>query len=572
MNIEINMQLRQPDDATLSKKMKLLVNAKNILKEEFAGIEQVIDQVIDSLTPWYLFPSLQDRPTIINLWGLTGVGKTSLVTRIASLLEFEKQYFRFDLGEAYDREHSIKKKLMTLFPGSSGIPMIFAFDEFQYARTIDASGKELDKGFLRIVWEIMDSGKFTLNYISSLQGDLPQFISVFTFALNNGVVVQNGEVVEGAEFFKALKSERGLRYNLYREVNGAGRPKEEKVFFFDSFLIDQLFQIAHYKFSSEIELRDYLDTLNGFQTVELLKELYENSLAHQYVDCTKAVVFVMGNLDEAYHMSGNLNPDISADEFHKQSLKINLSTIKNALSKKFRSEQIARLGNIHIIYPALNENTFRRIIRQELDKIKSRAASVGIRLTVDESIYHLIYQEGVFPTQGVRPLFTTIHQLVGTQLGKIMCEKILLPEQSFIVVNLKWIEPEMMIEFIHEGKVVRTISEVIQLSLGKLRHPTQDDFQAITAVHESGHAILSMVLLQILPKAVYSISADDNSAGFVFNGADYKYIARQEIPTRLAVILGGMAAEEGRGGRKPENISYRPDFGHEVFKRTVCIR
>lgn len=556
----MNPTLVNPYDSSLPARRERLLIAQTVLKQEFAGIDEVIDQVIDSLTPWYLFPALQDRPTIINLWGLTGVGKSSLVARIASLLEFEKQYFRFDLGEAYDREHSIKKKLMTLFPDSSGIPMMLAFDEFQHARTIDANGKELDKGFIRIVWEIMDSGKFTMNYVSPLQNDLPQFISVFTFALNNGVVVKNGEVTEGAEFFQALKSQRGIRYNLYSTVHGAGKPAEEKIFFFDTYLIDQLFQIARHRFSSEIELRDYLDTLDGFQTVQLLRELYESSLAHQYVDCTKAVVFVMGNLDEAYPMSGNLNPDISADEFYRQSLKINLSSIKIALRRRFRSEQIARLGNNHIIYPALNENAFRRIIRQELEKLRTRADSVGIELHFDESVYALIYQEGVFPTQGARPLFTTIHQLVGTRLGKIMCEKIMMLGQASAMVNLKYAETKMIIEFLHEEKVIRTTSQIIDLSLGKLRQPTHDDFQAIIAVHESGHAILSMVLLRILPKAVCSVSADEGNAGFVYNSIDRKYIARHEIPARLAVILGGMAAEEVVFGKKRVTTGARSDL------------
>lgn len=530
-------------------KMTLLTNTRQQLKEEFSGIDQIIDQVIDSVTPWYLFPGLQDRPTIVNLWGLTGVGKSSLVTRIAGLLDFEKQYFRFDLGEAFDREHSIKRKLMTLFPRSSGIPMILAFDEFQHARTLDQTGKELDKGFLRVIWEIMDSGKFSMNYSTSIQQDLPQFISVFSLALSNGVSVQNGQVVSGAEYFNALKTGRGSRHDLYKAVNDQNNAKQEKVYFLDTYLIEQLFIIAQDRFESEVDLRDYLDTLDGPQTVEFLKKLYKHSLAHQFVDCSRALVFVMGNLDEAYHMSSNLNPDISADQFHRQSLKINLSTIKNALCKRFRSEQIARLGNTHIIYPALSEAAYYRIIGRELDKLKVRAASVGLDLSFDHSIFTLIYQEGVFPTQGVRPLFTTLHQLVGTRLSKIMCEKVLLPEPSNALINLRWSGLELIIEFIQDGTVVRQVAETLNLALGKLRQSTHDDLQAITAVHEAGHAIVSMALLGIVPSAVYSVTADDGSAGFTYNENDVKFIARHEILARLAVILGGMAAEEAVFGQ-----------------------
>ncbi len=51
-----------------------LEEAKDKLKTEFIGLSDIIDEVIDLMEPWYLFPSGQVRPTIINLWGMTGVG------------------------------------------------------------------------------------------------------------------------------------------------------------------------------------------------------------------------------------------------------------------------------------------------------------------------------------------------------------------------------------------------------------------------------------------------------------------------------------------------------------------
>lgn len=525
-------------------KRERLMEARTVLKNEFTGIDAVIDQVADTITPWYLFPQLQDRPTIINLWGLTGVGKSSLVNRLTQLLEFDKQYFRFDLGESFDRDYSIKKKLTNLFPECNGIPMILAFDEFQHARTIDPHGGELDKGFTRTIWEILDSGKFSVNYYGRAQSDIVQLIHVLSDTLKRGVVVRDGVVVEGQEYFYTILNERGGGVGFVRPHGDIKTDIPEKQYFIDTRFIDSIFSLSLGRFGSEIELKTLLDTLDGPQTITLLEEIHENSLAPQQVDCTKSVVFIMGNLDEAYSMSHDLNPDISADEFHRISLKINLSTIKRALRKRFRQEQIARLGNCHIIYPALSQKSFQWIIEQELVKLISKANRIGIQLEVDESIHSLIYSEGVFPTQGVRPLYTTIHQVAGTQLGKIMSEKILLPHQENIVARMKWEEPHMVIDFMHQEKIVRTIREEMILSLGKLRQPTQDDLQAITAVHEAGHAILSMALLKIIPQAVYSVSADDGSAGFVYTKNDCQYISRHALPGRVAVMLGGLAAEE----------------------------
>jgi putative ribosome biogenesis GTPase RsgA len=68
----------------LEKKEKLSA-LKAQLKLEFIGLEQIIDEVIDLAMPWFLFPDAQLRPTIINMWGLTGSGKTALVNRIIGL-------------------------------------------------------------------------------------------------------------------------------------------------------------------------------------------------------------------------------------------------------------------------------------------------------------------------------------------------------------------------------------------------------------------------------------------------------------------------------------------------------
>ena len=63
------------------KKEKLLNYAKEKLKQEFVGIDKVIDEVIDSISSWFLFPHIQERPVVVSLWGLTGTGKTELVNR-----------------------------------------------------------------------------------------------------------------------------------------------------------------------------------------------------------------------------------------------------------------------------------------------------------------------------------------------------------------------------------------------------------------------------------------------------------------------------------------------------------
>ena len=140
-------------------KYQLLNKTRETLKKEFIGIDLVIDKVIDSLSAWFLFPEMQERPMIINLWGMTGVGKSSLVDRISTLLDFEDRYFHFDLSDSESREYAIKSKLESINEEKNGYPIVVAFDEFQHARSLDSNREELsNRG--KIVWTILDSGKF----------------------------------------------------------------------------------------------------------------------------------------------------------------------------------------------------------------------------------------------------------------------------------------------------------------------------------------------------------------------------------------------------------------------------
>ena len=140
-------------------KQNTLEKAREQLKKEFIGIDDVIDEIISSVSSWYLFPEIQEKPVVVNLWGLTGTGKSSLVNRLAELLQQTNRYYRFDVA-AKQPNREIRDVLEEIYINENGFPIMIAFDEFQNSRTLDRMGDEIDKPDTRIIWELIDSGKF----------------------------------------------------------------------------------------------------------------------------------------------------------------------------------------------------------------------------------------------------------------------------------------------------------------------------------------------------------------------------------------------------------------------------
>lgn len=531
----------------LIERRAILAAAGQTLKSEFIGLDRVIDDVIECLSSWFLFPNLHDRPIIVNLWGMTGVGKSSLVKRLSQLIGFGKKYYRFDIGEKSFNEWVVKHNLTEIYKRENGQPVILAFDEFQHARTKDEEGKEIDQVSSRIVWEILDSGKFQSSQSFNGVAEIYDLQLKLRGLLERGVIVQDGVVMHGHDLYiREFQNTSGFFHAPRRY-----KPKKgEKLFFIPDDVIENIFWMARDLFETQLDVRPYLEKMNGAQTIHFLTKVMEIGETPKTVDCSHSLIFIIGNLDEVYTMSSNLNPDIDADSFYDDSLKINISHVKRALRIRFRSEQIARLGNTHIIYPAVNKNSFRMIIRKELDNIeKNLKKELGIQFTFDETVVDIVYMEGVFPSQGVRPIFTTISQLISSKLG-FFAERIILytPRPSYVRVRV--VDKALIVETTVKNRKVILVNEPLNLSLDKLRQSTKDELQSIVAVHESGHAIVIMAITGVIPRHIYSITADAGSNGFVFMKEERKYFNQTDMEMQTAEILAGHAAEARIFGRQ----------------------
>tara|TARA_R110002050_G_scaffold45069_2_gene107050 strand:+ start:279 stop:2093 length:1815 start_codon:yes stop_codon:yes gene_type:complete len=512
-------------------KQRLLEEANKVLKKEFFGIDSIIDNITRSVSSWFALSDIQESPLIINLWGLTGVGKTSLISRLVEILEVKDKFFKFDLSQKGNSQ-SFAYGFDELCENSETSNVIIVLDEFQHAKTLKgALREEIEKNYNQTLWQLIDTGKVQHMVWKRGLANFMNYINRLSNLLYKGVQVENGLVVSGHDTF-------------YEEFDNRKNDKNP-LYFISEIGCDNILDYAGDALSIYLiqDLRKLLNEFNGAETIEFLNKVYKIAICPIEKDFSKSLIFVIGNLDEVYTMSSNFNTEIDADEFYKSSLEITVPEIKNALKQRFRDEQIARLGNIHMIYPALSRNAYKQIIESELNKIASNLESlINLEIKFDKTIAELIYSEGVFPTQGVRPLLTTINHLIKSNLTSFIGE--ILTKNMSVSALMFRVEEASLVCIYENPEEVHFKTIELHINLETLRKSKKDDMQCITAVHESGHAILSALLLKTLPEVVYSMSSDASSHGFVYSNFQWKYVSRKELIPRVAMFLGGFVAEE----------------------------
>lgn len=532
-----NQSLKQQ---ILSRKA-VLENAAAQLKTEFVGLDNIIDEVMNLISPWYLFPEAQMRPTVINLWGMTGTGKTALVHRLVELLSFERSYLHFDMGEFGSKaEYGLKSILYEDLTHFHEKEVILCLDEFQFAKSLNENGGEIEQDKLRIIWDLLDSGKFFYNGLPSQHYIKMGYraYELLNQCILAGVEIDNGKVVQNVEAFQEIF--KGFTFSYWEKAKGKVKPN---LLVSDNFT-GGLFALTSDRFSTRYDLTQ---AIRGMRIEELagfvLESIFqEGSL--KLMDLSRSLVFVVGNLDEAFYMSKNINPDISADEFYRDTLKIKIGHIKRALQKRFRNEQIARLGNNHLIYPAFTSEGYRKLIDMQLKRINGFVEKkFGLTFEFSEAVKRLIYEEGVFPTQGARPLLTTISNQIESNVSRVVCEIL---EKDVAVKSLVWdyAEENYLFKYVDEWDRKHDFAQYpVKLRVNLLRKSKNDDRQAYTAVHEAGHAVLAALTTRILPEKVVTRTADSTSHGFCQIRMPRDMMTKELLRKEIIISLGGYAAE-----------------------------
>ena len=576
----------------IRRKNELVDNAIKTLKEEFIGIDKQIDEIMDNVRTWYLYPKLQTRPLVVSIWGLSGTGKTCVVKRISELLNIEKDYVYWNFASisessSWEIENQIEEEL-----SNEASNRMFVYDEFQYAATINpTTGEERDtKSGLKPFWELLDSGLLhkrsdfwnvrtpfkILDYMLKINTkcrmeikngvwvnaqkcledfrpyDIQKFREVFVFDvdMNKIKLKQSQEDSSSSNNCETGEDRPNINPNIKDENNNT------LPFFIQEAILDRILTLhdtVYGRISDKIETYHKLEGMNCDEIIEFIADIYENARKGYDLKFNDSIIFVIGNLDEAYQISFDTNPDMSPDQFRKITEKISVVDIKDALKKRFRNEQIARLGNIHVIYPSFSKKNFEDIIQLSLNRYEKEVYRLtGYHLKFDESIKKIIYDEGVYPTHGTRPIFSTIYEIVKSRLPGIIrqiYEKGVIDDVSYIVYSF---DEDSDIIFgkcynVNDDEICSVEFKNVKLRLKKLRDSDEsDDQQALCALHESGHFVMYAKLFGKLPEKLVSRTAESDKGGFLMEDVDAfkNKISKKDMIKQIQVLLGGYVAEK----------------------------
>ena len=480
-------------------KQDRLAAARAMLHTHFVGIDAVIDELCDAIAVWYLMPEVLSRPLVVNLWGMTGVGKTDLVRRLVAALGLQERFVELELSstDAQSRFDLVADRLADAGV-LDGRPAVLLVDEIQRFRTITPSGDPVAQTRFSDFWELLSDGRLARRESS----DLDWLIATMRAARDEDARREGKGKSKGKRPSIGLWEARSLRRTL-----GLAEPVEQ------------------------LQWRTHDEALAMLESARAERRLVEP------VDCSRFLVIVSGNLDEAFTMaSATGEADIDADIFAAHTARVGMVDIKAALRQRFTPEQVARFGNVHVIYQSLRRADFQTLVAREIARLCDAAyRRFGVRVAVTPAVHELVYRNGVFPVQGVRPVLSSVGDIVGTPLATLLMDAVLGGH------------PDVGLD--HDGRTGDVVGEVGGREtrfgavgrIDRFRGQAHADVIANVAVHEAGHAVAYAVLFGLVPLQLTAHATGD-ADGFLC--AHDVHQTRDSMLRMATVALAGGLAEE----------------------------
>lgn len=553
------------DIELIRKKEQALIDVGEKLKQDFVGLDDQIDKIVKNVKIWYIMPDLLTRPTIINLWGMTGTGKTDLVRKFSTYLKMADKLVEIQMDTSAKSGWSYSNSVKGALYGSDiedGEQGIILFDEFQRFRTINEDGTEKKQDKFTDIWMLLSDGKFnsgeesrrseiveTIHFEESLIRDSKKKEEKRLNDLKKGKKPNDDDDDDDEDFWAEDDEDTSVPYH------------ERKLSFYKAKTLKKVLRLK----DSVIDLCK----LNNTQVLELYKNNIDNQDIYQGGDFSKTLIFICGNLDDVYSMSRDVaDADSDADILHKFSLQLNIVNIKNCLSRMFKPEQVARLGNSHVIYPCLSRDSYKKIICKTLNwYVRKIDEDHNFELSYSDYIVEELYKNFVYPSQGVRPVFSGINSF----LSEVIPPQMFYNFEKYPDYDNRSIHLD--VEYLGKRKSKVNLFSVINgdrydfdydFDLAKVRKNISKDKQFMFAVHEVGHAFTYALLFKQAPKIV-NIELTSFDGAYVL--PDKVIQTKTNIDKLVQVYYAGLVAEEIVFGKENRSDGCESD----IFKATETV-
>lgn len=588
-------------------KKQRLNYARTQLKKDFIGINAQIDSIIDSIASWYLHPELCTKPTVICLWSITGLGKTTLVKNLVNYLGLGDRFVSVTFSSKRRGDDSLNQIVGTkLAPTDQGILFL---DEFQRYKVIDKKENEVKNLGYDDLWGLLSDGQLlrpaaALFAMQTILDSIEEYRAGIIEELLNAA--KNNSRKDMSCVYRSTNEESfgrsyvGKYYSEIAKHDKSGYIPPHEFMFNASTLGEKSFKEL-YKLRAEYKAFSYendaheeqlkvtylLESLNYIlinpvkpdnwektsldKMVELISEsveYYKDNLPNDKMAYKKLLVIVAGNHDELFGGRSEFSSSYKdVEALHDYTSRLKWYQLKSLLLTNLYPEQISRLGTNHIIYPSLTEKAYKSIINKHLSKLKSDLKKEGVTLVITDKAADAIYKNSVFPAQGARPIQSRIQEIV---ISPVSLYTTLYPKNKKVTFDVN----------METGRVIINDKELkckVNLEVTDKESDALERKDTSTIVHEVGHAIVAMWLFNLpclIDLAPLSSDSDAYTQFLYTQIPNYKNIIglNKSSLASICISLAGRVAEEFVFGTENTSNGNYADYKNATLIASNLLR